>query len=390
MSIPPIQAADHQAASGAPPAPASPIAQTAEESKQLDLQRDPRVADVYRMLTTASRQKLAVGEEPRPEATIGIDATWSLHIPAEMPEMAKRAAQDLERFLRDELGVALVANDAQAHHEISARIDPQRWHGPGASKRAHAIVVGDSGIEIVGVSEWGVACGFYHLQRLLRLRKAPCITRGTIEAAPTLEPSLTYLAFKTGSMMGLDYPVAYNDEYLCRIARAGYTGFHLDVNVELFAHSKVLPELNRVDADWQLELLRKIVAKSRRYALEVYLTYYSVELAENHPVFLRHPDVRGSWLLASQNQHVLCSSHELTRRFYNEQMTRLFGAIPDLAGIFLIIGCEGIYHCYTAPVRAGIVTPTVRVAARPIRKPRSPRWSTAWQRPSSRSTPGRR
>jgi len=75
-------------------------------------------------------------------------------------------------------------------------------------------------------------------------------------------------------------------------------------------------------------------------------------------VFNRHPDVRGSRLIGdglvgSPHQYAICSSSERTRRFYNEQIARLFGAVPDLAGVFLIVGCEGIFHCFTGPWRRG-------------------------------------
>ena len=165
---------------------------------------------------------------------------------------------------------------------------------------------------------------FYHVQRLFRLRKTSCVPWGLRRRA-TLEPSLTCLAFKTSNMLELNYPLAYNDEYLCRIARAGYTGFHLDLECGLFAHSKVLPELNRADSDRQLEILRQIVAKSRRYALEVYITFYSTGSPTIIPCSFNIPGVRGSRIINCQDRHILCSSHELTRCFYNEQLS---GSLP--------------------------------------------------------------
>jgi hypothetical protein len=348
----------HKAAMPPPISRDVSVSQTASKENLLDVQRDPRVVAVYRTLTTPPRDHLVVKEEESRGSDVRIDATWSIGMTDDLPEMVKAAAVDFRRFLRDELGVAFTDN-ASGRNKITMRIASDCRNGSidankanagsnRTSKRAHAIIIGNTGVEIVGASEWGVACGFYHLQRLLRLGKSPRIKTGTIEAAPALEPSLTYLAFQRSGGRFLDYPIAFNDEYLCRIARAGYTGFHVDLEDAVFANSTVLPELNCAGGDGPIETLRQVAAKARHYGLEVYVTLYSAMRPKNHPIFLRHPDLRGSRIV-NTDDYILCTGHPLTRHYYEEQMSRLFTVIPDLGGVFLIIGGEGLLHCYTAP-----------------------------------------
>ncbi|MHB9023553.1 MAG: hypothetical protein ACYC7E_05180 [Armatimonadota bacterium] len=315
----------------------------------LDRTRDPRAEAVYRRLTDPA-PPAPTGGLPAGGDEIGLDDTWYLNMEARSPEMVAVAADDLARFLAGAYDVTLADTGSRP---ITVRIDPVKGRVHGRSKREHVLEITPEGITVTGASEWGAACGLYHLQRLLRLRAAPVLSLGTVAATPALDPSLAYPAFKTDNWQDLSYPEAYHAEYLARIARAGYTGFHLHITIDLFYRSEVLPAMNRPDAGEQVRTLAEIVRLARRRGLEVFLDAYTLPLAADHPVFAVHPGLRGSNLINTRDLHVLCSSQALTKRFYQEQFSRLFADVPGLAGVFLLTGCEGLLHCYTAPAARG-------------------------------------
>ncbi|MBI4028306.1 MAG: hypothetical protein HY360_25200 [Verrucomicrobia bacterium] len=309
---------------------------------------DPRTRIIYRRLTSARHPRI-----PRPPlrpmgGVAQLNGSWYLDVPADMPEMARVAARDLERFMAEGLGVKF-APRRRGRRPITVRIDPALKIAGPVSRRSCSWRVSAEAIHLSGISEWGAACGLYHLQRLLRLNRAPYLAAGRTDAAPALEPSLTCLAFKRGHIDELDYPAAYHENYLVRIARAGYTGFHIDPAFHLFYQSDILPELNHSQVEKNLAILRDVAARARKFALEVFLTLYIHPLAANHPVFRRHPELRGSEIVAANGLRVLCAGRKTVQRFYAEQAARLFRGAPGLGGIFLITGCEGLVHCYTAP-----------------------------------------
>ena len=316
----------------------------------VDPRRDPRTGEIYKRLTDPTHPRLRPDSiEPSSRATI-ISSQWTIVAVKPAPEMVITAAHDLARFFKDSFGVQLsFSGSPRKEKTIRVSIDSTLGRVSGHSQRDHVITIRPDSIEIIGVSEWGAACALYHLQRLLKLRKRPALPRGTIHSYPALEPSLTSLAFKHGKIDELDHPAAYHENYLVRIARAGYTGFHLDPGFHLFYRSHILPELNHPQAEKNMAILRDVVARARRPALDVFMTLYVHMLAADHPVFKRHPKLRGSAIVATNGLHVLCSGQDMGRRFYEEQAERLFRSVPGLGGIFLITGGEGMAHCYTAP-----------------------------------------
>ncbi len=316
----------------------------------LDIGREPRAEQVYSMLTNQHHPRLAYSAVHTEKGEVLIDRNWHLDATAATSsKMVELAADDLRRFFKESLGVTLSYSRNASVPTIRVVIDRKKGTVKGNSKREHVISVTPEGIEIAGISEWGAACGLYHLQRLLKMRKAPAVKPGEIRAYPALDPSITFLAFKTAGMVTLNYPQTYNKEYLYRIARAGYTGFHLTVTIEMFCRSRLLPEMNAAEADERLAELKEITELSRNYALDVYLDWYNLPVRNTHSVFKRYPGLKGSTIVNTKGINLLCSSHPLTKKFYMEQTERLFTKVPGLAGVFLLTGCEGVQHCYTAP-----------------------------------------
>ena len=212
----------------------------------------------------------------------------------------------------------------------------------------YSISVGKEGVGITAETPRGAARALFRLQAVMRLRRAPFLRKGKLDSGSDLAPAVAHLAFRTFSTKEMDYPEAYHGNYLKRLARSLYTGFHLNLQMGIFAKSELLSEFDHPDAEQNLEILRKIVAESAEFGLDVYLSYYLEPIKGDHPAFLNHPEIRGSRFVGTENLYICCHSNALVRRFYTEQAVRLFREVPGLGGLLMIAGCEGWLHCHTA------------------------------------------
>ena len=214
--------------------------------------------------------------------------------------------------------------------------------------RDYTAEISRNGIIIQAETAFGAARALYRLRNRLCLRRGPFLKPEVFDSSGSMDPALTFPALKNVSTFSVDYPQAYPDGYLRKIARAGYTGFHINLHYSLFCRSRILPEFRNPDAEKNLAELKKTVEAAARFGLDVFLSYYRSPIKGDHPVLKRLPEIRGSRMVGSADSYVLCTSHPLVRSFFAEQMTDLFSAVPELGGILAISGCEGWLHCHTA------------------------------------------
>lgn len=223
-----------------------------------------------------------------------------------------------------------------------------RIRKPSGRNRTYRAELAKSGITIDAETVFGAIRALYRIRNRLCLRRAAFLKAETLDSSGAMDPALTYPALKGVSTFSLDYPAAYSEGYLRGVARAGYTGFHLNIHYSVFCRSRLLPEFRNPEAEKNLADLNRIVQAAARFGLDVYLSFYLSPLPGSHPVFRRLPELRGSRMVGTADSYILCSSHPTVRQFYAEQMTDLFGAVPELGGILAISGCEGWLHCHTA------------------------------------------
>ena len=219
---------------------------------------------------------------------------------------------------------------------------------PAGKSRHYTLSITEGSISIHADTPAGAARAIRRITAKLNLRKAPFLEKGQWSSADSLEVSLTHPAFKMDKTNTLNWPEAYPEHYLRRIAAAGYTGFHINVDMTLFCRSNMLPEFTNPDAEKNLEELQQLTNLAEQFGLDVYLSLYLHPIPGDHPVFLRRPDLRGSRFINSDKYYILCSSLEEVHEFYAEQMRHLFSNVPNLGGLLLISGCEGWLHCHTA------------------------------------------
>ena len=219
---------------------------------------------------------------------------------------------------------------------------------PEGKNRDHEIRITGKKVTINARTPFGASRALYRLRSRFALRKAPFLKTGFWDSKNTLDPALAHLIFKDDTLFELGPKETYHKNYLQRVAAAGYTGFHINIDLSIFTRSALLPEMTHPEAEKHLAELRWITETAKEFGLDVYLSLYLQPLRGGHPVFQSHPEIRGSRMVNTDDLYVLCTSQPLSRKFYAEQMINLFTAVPELGGILAIAGCEGWLHCHTA------------------------------------------
>ncbi len=250
--------------------------------------------------------------------------------------MLDTAAREMREFFTSSLGVPRGASGAGIHVGV----------GCGAPKRlseAFHIRTARDRVDICGYDERGAMRGLHHVEALLRLRRAPFLETGDIRLAPVHSPRITSAPFYSKSE--LDSPIdPYTDGLLARISRAGFNTIWVWGDLDEVAHSEVYPELDH-DARRRQARLRDLIARCRRYGIDVHLYLASRPLPEEF--YARHPEVRGSALPAYGGVNILCSSVPRVREYLRSAARDLMAEVPGLTGFSFIIGGEGFMHCYT-------------------------------------------
>jgi len=124
--------------------------------------------------------------------------------------------------------------------------------------------------------------------------------------------------------------------------------------------SSVLPELNASGATATLEKIQATAVRLGSTGMAYYVILNAKTLPENHAVFQTHLSLRGAreeiFLeeTSGRGNHVLCTSHPLVLQAYGEVVANLFRQAPALAGAIVLVGGEGLHHCFMRPQGDGL------------------------------------
>ena len=145
-------------------------------------------------------------------------------------------------------------------------------------------------------------------------------------------------------------PEYLSDDAFRLYAHFGVNNMMIYGDLLCYVQSAVLPELNCPDYARNIATLKEAAQRAARYGVQFNYVVVGPKLRADHPVFLNHPEVRGSGHdFPAGPLHVLCSGTERTLDFYRETFTNLFSEVPELAGLILIIAGESFYHCRIWP-----------------------------------------
>ena len=229
-------------------------------------------------------------------------------------------------------------------------------HGATECREAYRIEVTAEGVRIIAADTEGIRRALVYIEDEMHRREGTFLPLGEIRRAPFVRTRISRCFFSPPSHASnegtvnelasdIDY---YPEEYLNRLAHDGINGLWLGASFHDIVKSDIIPEY-APDGERRIKKLNAVVEKCRRYGIGIYL--FSVEPASGYAndAFEKHPEYHGSnaW---GGNRHLFCPSTEGCQAYIKEAITRLFTAVPHLAGFIDITTGECLSGCGSANV----------------------------------------
>jgi hypothetical protein len=277
----------------------------------------------------------------RKAGEVELDGAWSIENLSADQEMVRIASVELRDFLKV-IGVRSANPNSARKIRVGTKSELPA-HAAGLSKsESFRLNIGNAVIVVCGYDARGAMRGLHHLEAMMRLRQAPILPVIDEAFAPAHSPRITSTPFyaKMEFQAAVD---AYTDGLLARMSRAGFNAIWVWGDLDEIAHSSVYPELDQGVRDRQAKL-RMLMRRTARYGMDVYLVLANKPLPESF--YQKHPDVRGSELLAYGGTNILCTSTQQVRDHFAAATKDLMQRVPALKGFIAIVGGEGFMHCH--------------------------------------------
>lgn len=280
-----------------------------------------------------------VARDPAAEAgpdDLTIADGWAVVCEWPDAEVAARVQGDLADFL----GRLGVQTDPGGETRIVLRAAPRL--GP----RDFQWKCGEDGVMIQAGGVAGLWAAVAWLEFEMRTRRGPFLPAGTCERQAAWGHQISQGPWG-GNYSVPDFAPEYlSDDAFRLYAHYGVNEMMIYGDLLCYVESTVLPELNHPDAGRNLAMLQDAARRAARYGVRFSYVPVGPKLRPDHPVFAAHPDVGGIVVEMSGGRlRFLCTESSEGRAFYQEQFGRLFSAVPELAGLILIVAQESFYHC---------------------------------------------
>lgn len=285
------------------------------------------------------------GLEPAGEGVFKLEGSWCVDSNADMPGISE-LTEDLADFLA-KMGVKI---NNSASRKVHLDIDEN------TSKGGFHLTVNPTAISIAARDMKGLWAGAIYLEREMGMHRGPFLAEKEIQISPPWEVQISQSPWGSNYLVPDLSPEYLSNDAFLLLAHYGINGMTIYGDLLFYLRSQILPELNHQDYEKSISTLRNATERAARYGISLYWVPVLPKLAEDHPVFLNHPGVRGSRLGTRPGMkpiYTLCSSSEESLAFYAEVMENLFREVPLLGGLILIIGGESYYHCYMRPADRG-------------------------------------
>jgi hypothetical protein len=140
----------------------------------------------------------------------------------------------------------------------------------------------------------------------------------------------------------------FPDGLLARLNAQGVNGVWLHVVLrQLAPGGGEFPEFGE-GHEVRLANLRKLVARAKRYGIDVYL-YMNEPRAMPKAFFDHRPEMAG----VHEGDYVaMCTSNPRVRQWVSDSLTYVFKQVPDLGGVFTITASENLTNCASHNQRA--------------------------------------
>lgn len=290
--------------------------------------------DLFRDVTRDPTATRRAGE-------IEVDGIPSIQNLTAREDTVRIASEELVRFLRA-INIPNSREQSAQKIRVGTRVELPGYATGLSKPESFRLVITDKEIVVCGYDARGGMRGLHHLEALMRLRHAPMLPVMDEVFAPAHSPRITSTPFyaKMEFQAAVD---AYTDGLLARMSRAGFNAIWVWGDLDEMAHSGIFPELDHGVRERQ-EKLRALAQRTARYGIDIYLLLANKPQPESF--YQRHPDVRGSELLAYGGTNIMCTSTQKVREYFAEAMKDLMLNVPALKGFVAIVGGEGFMHCY--------------------------------------------
>ncbi len=218
-------------------------------------------------------------------------------------------------------------------------------------RESYRISVSEQECRITAADTEGIRRAVIFLEDEMRRRSGAFLPKGEIKRSPFVKTRISRCFFSPPSHApneiivnelanDIDY---YPEAYLNRLAHDGINGLWLGASFRDLLTSDIIPEYGQ-DGARRLKKLNAVIEKCRRYGIGIYL--FSVEPAssyDNDAFEENHKDLHGARVHGKN--HYFCPSTEGCMDYIKESVTRLFTAVPNLAGFIDITTGEAGSGC---------------------------------------------
>lgn len=269
---------------------------------------------------------------------IQIDHSWKIILPDDVDPLAELMGGELGTFMRERMGVSLTTQIQPradlAGHTNHAIVLLDATGGDASVAESYTITVSPGEIRVAGLDPAGLRDGIVKLIDLIGFREAPILPLGEQVYRPRIPVRIgSHGSPRDNIMMGYNAIIVGGGNSLNAIST-----------------SQAIPELVPRQQPGVLQAALEVAREAKRYGMK---TYFSLEwnwsVNQFGPAFEAHPEICGANLSIGR---ILCSEHPLVIRYLSETVEGIFRAAPELDGLYLIVGGEGFYHCFTRPVGA--------------------------------------
>lgn len=185
-------------------------------------------------------------------------------LPKDSDAVMLHAARDFSDYLFTSMRISSMLTYEAKDGVPQLRVSKNQEIGEASGYMGYSITVEENGITLEGYDSRGVAQGFYHLEDVMNIKKAPILPKGNVKRKALFSPRFSQSPF------GM---FEYTDEALSLMAHRGYDAIELwirDLNVD-----------NR-GAFIDMILL---VERAEKFGIDVYIELYAPHA--------KHPEEEG-------------------------------------------------------------------------------------------------
>lgn len=279
----------------------------------------------------------------RPEShEVLIESNWKIAVLQDTSPLGRRMAKDLAEFLARAMAVTLdqVVLPGVTLETAGAQtiLLTEQDGGDPQVPESFTVTVGKDHIGVAGTDPAGLRDGVIHLIDSMGFRQAPILVLGTQTYTPRLTVRIGRVP-RMGTVRDVAF-FGYNGVIVAswKIRGSG-TG-----SLYALSTSNAIAELAARRKPDVLKQVQRSARQAGKYGLKAYAFIDTTErFSKSDPIFQTYPGIRGA---SRRGEDVLCTEDPRVRQFLTESMAGLFRDVPGLAGVVIIIGGEGFYHCF--------------------------------------------